>query len=55
VRVLNATVGAANEPARALYRDLGFATCGTEPQALCVGGRFIANDLIQLDLIGRRS
>jgi ribosomal protein S18 acetylase RimI-like enzyme len=53
VRVLNATVGAANEPARALYRDLGFTTYGTEPHALCVGGRFIANGLIQLDLTAR--
>ena len=50
VRVLNATVGAGNEPARALYRDLGFTTYGTEPQALCVDGCFVANDLIQLDL-----
>lgn len=50
VRVLNATVGAANAPARALYRDLGFATYGTEPQALCVDGRFVDNDLIRLPL-----
>ena len=54
VGVLNATVGAGNEPARALYRDLGFTTYGTEPQALSVGGRLIANDLIQLDLANPR-
>jgi len=54
VRVLNATVSAANEPARALYRALGFTTYGTEPQALSVGSSFVANDLIQLDLANRR-
>jgi GNAT superfamily N-acetyltransferase len=55
VRVLNATVGAGNPSARALYRDLGFTAYGTEPQALCVNGRFLDNDLIQLDLAGRRT
>jgi ribosomal protein S18 acetylase RimI-like enzyme len=55
VRVLNATVGVGNPSARALYRDLGFATYGTEPQALCLDDRFIANDLIRLDLASRSS
>jgi ribosomal protein S18 acetylase RimI-like enzyme len=55
VRVLNATVGSDNSSARALYRDLGFATYGTEPQALCVDGRLFANDLLQLDLARRRT
>ncbi len=55
VRVLNATVGAGNEPACTLYRELGFATYGTEPQALSVAGRYVANDLIQLDLANRKA
>ena len=54
-RVLNATVGADNQSACALYRALGFTTYGTEPQALCVGGRFLATDLIQLDLANYRT
>ena len=55
VCLLNATVGAANEPARALYRELGFVTYGTEPQALYADGRFVANDLVQLDLSNRKA
>jgi L-amino acid N-acyltransferase YncA len=53
--VLNATVGADNSSARALYRELGFTRYGTEPQALCVGGRLLDNELIQLDLANRKA
>ncbi|MGN6572576.1 MAG: GNAT family N-acetyltransferase [Pseudolabrys sp.] len=52
VTMLLATVAAENEPARALYRDLGFVTYGTEPKAMQVGGRLIDNDLIVRELSG---
>ncbi|MDQ2084031.1 GNAT family N-acetyltransferase [Xanthobacteraceae bacterium Astr-EGSB] len=53
VAVLQATVGAANTSARELYAGLGFVRYGTEPKAMCVEGRFLDNDLLQLDLSHR--
>jgi len=43
-------LGVANcqEAARALYRNLGFETYGTEPNALKVGGRYIDEDYMIL-------
>jgi ribosomal protein S18 acetylase RimI-like enzyme len=52
VIVLQATVGAANTSASELYRALGFVRYGIEPKAMFVGGRFLDNDLLQLDLSG---
>jgi ribosomal protein S18 acetylase RimI-like enzyme len=37
-------VATCQEAARRLYRDLGFKTYGTEPNALKVGGRYIDED-----------
>lgn len=50
VAMLLATAAADKEPARALYRGLGFTTYGTEPKAMRVGGRMVGTDLITLDL-----
>jgi len=54
VEVLQATVGAGNTAARAVYRELGFVTYGTERRALRVDGRVIDNELIALDLADER-
>lgn len=53
VVVLEATVSAANAPAVALYRSLGFIRFGTEPKAVQVDGRFLDNDLLQIDFSTR--
>jgi len=55
VTVLEATVSASNHPAVALYRSLGFSRFGTEPKAVQIGGRFLDNDLLQIDFSDRPS
>jgi len=40
VRRINLLVYVPNDPALALYRSLGFQECGTEPEAICLEGRF---------------
>ena len=45
---LGVTVG--NEPARRLYRQLGFHPYGVERDALCVDGRFLDEELMALRL-----
>lgn len=49
VMILQVTVGADNAAAGTLYRSLGFVRFGTEPKAIEVGGRFLDNDLLQID------
>jgi L-amino acid N-acyltransferase YncA len=39
-----------NEPARVLHQRFGFMSCGIEPQALCLDGKFYDFELMQLDL-----
>ena len=52
VVLLQAGVGAYNEPARRLYYELGFRSYGLEPAALRVAGEDIEEELIWLDLRG---
>jgi RimJ/RimL family protein N-acetyltransferase len=49
VEILQAMVGARNEPARALYRRMGFVTYGLERRAIRVNGVYIDEELIALD------
>jgi ribosomal protein S18 acetylase RimI-like enzyme len=55
LRVLKLGVGAENAAARRLYLALGFRTVGMEPLALYVGGRFIDEELMMLDLAAEHS
>jgi ribosomal protein S18 acetylase RimI-like enzyme len=48
--MLQCTVTAENVAARRLYHSLGFQPYGFERDALCVGGRFIDEELLVLDL-----
>lgn len=49
VLILQVVVSTDNTAAGALYRSLGFVQFGTEPKAIEVGGRFLDNDLLQID------
>jgi ribosomal protein S18 acetylase RimI-like enzyme len=46
-------VATCQDPARQLYRDLGFETYGTEPNALKVGSTYIDEDQMVLHISGR--
>ncbi len=48
--ILHCTVRANNEPARRLYRSLGFVAYGLERDAVFVDGRFLDDELLALDL-----
>jgi len=48
-RRVNLTVYLPNDAAVALYRSLGFVACGTEPEAVCLGGIF--HDGLQMSLL----
>lgn len=50
VRFATLQVTTTNEPARMLYRRCGFVSCGVEPQAMCLDGKFYDFELMQLDL-----
>lgn len=50
VAQLHATAAMCNEPARRLYRELGFAPYGIEPRGLQVNGRFYDQELLVLVL-----
>ncbi|MBO1073956.1 GNAT family N-acetyltransferase [Roseomonas marmotae] len=48
VRVLQCAVSVENSAARDLYLRLGFTRYGTERRALCVDGRFLDEDLLDI-------
>ena len=50
IRQVQLSVTANNAPAAALYRSLGFAVYGHEPEALCVNGRLYDEALMALPL-----
>lgn len=50
VEIIQLAVARPNQPARRLYTDLGFAEYGLEKDALKVGGRYIDEILMALDL-----
>src|SRR5262249_7363702 len=52
VVVLHLSVTSSNEPAKRLYRHMGFEVYGVERRSLNVGGRFYDEDLMMLDLDG---
>lgn len=47
---LLAVVSAANEPAKTLYRSMGFVTYGRELRSLRIGDDYVDDDLLALDL-----
>jgi ribosomal protein S18 acetylase RimI-like enzyme len=51
LRQLHLAVVCGNEAARRLYRGLGFVAYGVEPDALCIDGRFVDEELMVLQLI----
>jgi GNAT superfamily N-acetyltransferase len=53
VEQLHAAVVVTAEPARALYRKLGFEPYGLEPRALKVGQEYLDQELLVLRLDGR--
>lgn len=44
------TVAMSQEPARRLYRDLGFRSFGTEPRALKIGNQYVDEEHMILEL-----
>lgn len=50
VRFATLQVTTANEPARILHQRFGFVSCGIEPQALHLNGKFYDFELMQLEL-----
>lgn len=50
VRFATLQVTTTNEPARALHQRFGFVSCGIEPQALFLNGKYYDFELMQLDL-----
>ena len=50
VRQLGLSVNATNVAAKALYRAMGFACWGVQPQALCIAGVFHDEEHMQLRL-----
>lgn len=50
VRFATLQVTTTNEPARILHQRFGFVSCGIEPQALHLNGKFYDFELMQLDL-----
>jgi ribosomal protein S18 acetylase RimI-like enzyme len=48
VAQVHATVAVTNQPARRLYRKLGFEPYGVEPRGLKVGGRYLDQELLVL-------
>lgn len=50
VRFATLQVTTTNEPARILHQRFGFVSCGIEPQAMCLDGKFYDFELMQLDL-----
>ncbi len=50
VRFATLQMTTTNEPARALHQRFGFVSCGIEPQALCLDGRFYDVELLQMTL-----
>ncbi len=52
VRQLRLTVNAGNLAARSLYQSRGFVCVGTEPEALCVDGRYYDEEIYILRIAG---
>jgi ribosomal protein S18 acetylase RimI-like enzyme len=50
VRFATLQVTTTNEPARILHQRFGFVSCGIEPHALHLDGKFYDFELMQLDL-----
>jgi ribosomal protein S18 acetylase RimI-like enzyme len=50
VRFAMLQVTTTNEPARALHQRFGFVSCGIEPRALFLDGRFYDFELMQMNL-----
>ncbi len=50
VRFATLQVTTTNKPARILHERFGFVSCGVEPQAMCLDGKFYDFELMQLDL-----
>ncbi len=50
VRFATLHVTTTNEPARILHQKFGFVSCGVEPEAMCLDGKFYDFELMQLDL-----
>jgi L-amino acid N-acyltransferase YncA len=50
VRFATLQVTTTNEPARILHQRFGFVSCGVEPQALHLNGKFYDFELMQLEL-----
>jgi ribosomal protein S18 acetylase RimI-like enzyme len=48
IRQIKLSVTATNATAKALYKSAGFELYGVEPDALCVGGTYFADELLVL-------
>jgi RimJ/RimL family protein N-acetyltransferase len=47
---VNLAVGTFNQPARALYKSLGFETYGIEPRAIKIENTYVDEELMVLQL-----
>jgi ribosomal protein S18 acetylase RimI-like enzyme len=50
LKSIQLTVSITQKAARELYRNLGFRVFGVEPRALGIGGQFVAEEHMVLDL-----